>query len=207
MILDIIIILGVIISVYLGYKKGLTQLAIKLVALILSILITFILYKPVSAFIINVTQIDETIENIVYEKAYNIMDKNQNEENTQKNNFYEEVLKKQLEQNMLPKTAKTISINLIQFSVLIGLFVISKIAIMCLKSLAKFLANLPLIKQFDKIGGIIYGLIRIILITYVFFAIVQIYANINSNNLINNQINQSYISKIIYENNIINKLI
>ena len=207
MILDIIIILGVIISVYLGYKKGLTQLAIKLVALILSILITFILYKPVSAFIINVTQIDETIENIVYEKAYNIMDKNQNEENTQNNNFYEEVLKKQLEQNMLPKTAKTISINLIQFSVLIGLFVISKIAIMCLKSLAKFLANLPLIKQFDKIGGIIYGLIRIILITYVFFAIVQIYANINSNNLINNQINQSYISKIIYENNIINKLI
>ena len=62
-IVDLIIIAIVALSTYLAYKKGLVALAIKLCAVVISIVITLLLYKPVSNLIINTTSIDETIQN------------------------------------------------------------------------------------------------------------------------------------------------
>ena len=56
-IVDLIIIAIVALSTYLAYKKGLVALAIKLCAVVISIVITLLLYKPVSNLIINTTSI------------------------------------------------------------------------------------------------------------------------------------------------------
>ena len=68
--IDIVIVLIILLSTFLAYKKGLIAQAIKLVAVIISILLTLLLYKPVSNFIINTTGIDEAIQNGIYEKSY-----------------------------------------------------------------------------------------------------------------------------------------
>lgn len=208
MILDVIIILFIVLSVYLGYKKGFAELAIKLVALIVALLVTFFLYKPIATFVINNTQIDETIQNIIYEKAIDTINNKNSEDNQQttSQNFYENAIMQQITADMLPETARTIAINIIQFGVLIILFIIVKIAIICIKSFAKLLASLPIIKQCDKVGGILYGLLRGLLIVYVFFALMTIVNNVNNDNVIYTQIQQSYVSKVIYNNNIITML-
>ena len=72
-IVDLIIIAIVALSTYLAYKKGLVALAIKLCAVVISIVITLLLYKPVSNLIINTTSIDETIQNAILEKATDVI--------------------------------------------------------------------------------------------------------------------------------------
>lgn len=197
MVLDGIVILFVVLSVFLGYKKGFVGLAIKLVALIVAILVTFILYQPVSNFIINTTGVDETIENAIYEKATQAL-----KGETQENN-YTNALKNQLLDGTLPQTSRTLSINIIKIIVIIILFIVTKILIMCISSLANSLAKLPIVKQCNKLGGIIYGLLRGVLIIFVFFAVIELYTQITPQNAVYNEIEKSSISKMIYENNII----
>ena len=80
MVVDLIIIAMIGLSTFLAYKKGLVNLAIGLVAFIISVLITVILYQPIANLIINGTNMDETIENVIYEKANGVMQENKGED-------------------------------------------------------------------------------------------------------------------------------
>ena len=52
MIADIIIIAILALSIFLGYRKGLVELGIKLVSVIIAIVLTLILYRPITNIII-----------------------------------------------------------------------------------------------------------------------------------------------------------
>ena len=67
--IDIIFIAIILLSAFLGYKKGLVNMASKLFAGILAIIITLILYQPVSNAIIKNTPLQTKIENIIIEKT------------------------------------------------------------------------------------------------------------------------------------------
>ena len=69
---DVIIIALVVLSTFLAYKKGLVAQAIKLCAVIIAVIATLLFYRPVANFIINNTDIDETIQNSIYERAYGV---------------------------------------------------------------------------------------------------------------------------------------
>ena len=60
-IIDIILVLFVLGSVYLGYKKGLVKVAVSLVAFIAAIIITVLLYRPIADLIIKNTDWDEKL--------------------------------------------------------------------------------------------------------------------------------------------------
>ena len=68
-IIDIVLIAIIILSAFLGYKKGLVKLGAKLVAGIIAIILTLIVYKPVSNFVIAHTSIDEKIEEAIVENT------------------------------------------------------------------------------------------------------------------------------------------
>ena len=68
-IIDIILIAIVLLSAFLGYKKGLVKLGAKLFAGIIAIILTIIVYKPVSGMIIKNTNIDENIKNSIIQNA------------------------------------------------------------------------------------------------------------------------------------------
>ena len=72
-IIDVIIVAIILLSTFLAYRKGLITLAIQLVAFVIAIVLTLLLYKPVSNVIINVTGIDEAIQNAILEEANDIM--------------------------------------------------------------------------------------------------------------------------------------
>ena len=66
-VLDIIIAVVILANIYICYQKGIVKLAVGLIAVLVSIVLAIILYKPVSALIINNTQIDDNIEKAIIE--------------------------------------------------------------------------------------------------------------------------------------------
>mgnify|MGYP003319333125 CR=1 FL=1 len=72
-IIDLIIIAFIALSVFLGYKKGIVNLAIGACTFIIALVVTLILYKPVGNLIINTTGIDEMLQNTILEKVNEVM--------------------------------------------------------------------------------------------------------------------------------------
>jgi len=58
-------------------------------------------------------------------------------------------------------------------------------------SLLDFVANLPILKQFNEVGGIIYGLLRGVLIVCVCILMIGVFAKINPENELNKYQNSS----------------
>lgn len=193
-VVDLIIVAIILLSTFLAYKKGLIMLAIQLLAVIISIVITVVLYKPISNLIINVTSIDETIQNSILEEANDIMT-NKEEKSNQ--------IVETIQNNMLPETARTIAINIIQGAVILILFVISRIVLKFVSGLANLVSKLPIINQFNRLGGSIYGLLRGVLIIYVLLLIVNLSGRISPQNTVYTTVEESYIGKAMNENNIL----
>lgn len=196
-IVDIIIVAIILLSTFLAYRKGLITLAIQFVAVIIAVILTLLLYKPVSNLIINVTGIDEMIQDAILKEANDIM--TNGEENA--NQVVETI-----QNNMLPETARTISINIIEGVVILILYVAIRIALKFVTALANLVSKLPILNQFNKLGGIIYGILRGLLIVYIMLLLVNLSGEIEPQNKIYASVQQSYIGKMMNENNILDIL-
>lgn len=190
-IIDGVLIAIVLLSAFLGYKKGLVKLGAKLFAGIIAIILTIIVYKPVSGMIIKNTNIDEKIKDTIIQNATDVIDKNVPVENNITN---------QVENNILPEQAENLSKNVIYAVTAVVLFIVVKIILSIVISLMDFVANLPILKQFNEVGGIIYGLVRGALIVGICILLMGAYTKINPESGLSNNIQSTYITKMIYEN-------
>ena len=64
-IIDIVIIAIILFCLYRGYKKGLVGLAFSIVSFFAALIIAFILFVPVSSFVINNTEFDDNIKSAI----------------------------------------------------------------------------------------------------------------------------------------------
>ena len=74
-------------------------------------------------------------------------------------------------------------------------------------ALANLIAKLPILNQFNKVGGIVYGAIRGILVIYVVLLIVSFVGQINPQNKLHTEIQKSFIAKEMYSKNIVELLV
>ena len=200
LIIDIIIIAIIAISTFLAYKKGLIALAIKLCAFIIAIVVTFILYNPVSNLVINVTNIDETVQNAILEKTTDLINQ---EEITNQNETMQNLIN-QAKEGTLPEASRELAISIVKFGVMIILFLAVRIGLVFVTALANMLAGLPIIKQLNKSGGIVYGLLRGIILVYAIFMIMVIVQKVNPTMNIEENIKETFIAKYMYEHNVLN---
>lgn len=191
-IIDIILIIIILLSAFLGYKKGLVKLGAKLFAGIIAIIITIILYKPVSEMIINNTSIDEKVKDAIIQNTTSFIDENEQMQNN--------IITNQVEDKILPEQAENIAKNVVYAVTAIVLFLAVKIILSIVISLMDFVANLPILKEFNEIGGIIYGILRGILIVCICILLMGVYTKINPESTLNSNIQNSHLTKIIYEN-------
>lgn len=198
--IDIILIIIILISTFLGYKKGLVKLGAKLFAGILAIIITLILFRPVSNMIIKNTALDEKLENIIVNKTEDAIDENSKVSDNKYIQGAADNATNQVKEEILPEQAKNISINIINIMSAIILFIVVKIILSIIISLADAVANLPILKQFNEVGGILYGLIRGILIICILILLAGVFNKVNPNNNFSKEISNTYLTKIIYEN-------
>lgn len=196
-VIDIIIILFILASVFFGYKKGLISLAINILAFLIAMVVTLLLYKPIGNIIINNTTIDEKLQQMIQTKIEEFMENDDSKDSSSK-------LIESAKNGLLPDTARNLSINIIYGTTLIVLFIIVKICLLLINSLANQIAKIPIIKQFNEIGGILYGLLRGIIITYVILMVVQLIVTLNPKGALDNAMQESYLAKAMSSYNILN---
>ena len=196
-VVDLIIVAIILLSTFLAYRKGLITLAIQLVAVVIAIVLTLLLYKPVSNIIINVTGIDETIQNAILEEANDIMTNEEEGANQ---------VVESIQNNMLPETAGTISINIIEGAVILILYIVIRIILKFVTALANLVSKLPILNQLNQLGGIIYGILRGLLIVYIILLLVNLSGEIEPQNQVYTAVGGSYVGKMMNENNILDIL-
>lgn len=195
--IDLIVITIIALFTFIGYKKGLIKVAFGLVSFILAIVISVILYRPISNFIITSTPLDDYIEETIYERL-NSPETTDEETDNIVSNYYNNI-----KTSSTTVIASTISKSIINVSCMIIVFIVSKIILLFFKFIGDLIAKLPLIKQFNSAGGFLYGLLKGFIIIYSLLAIIAIISPIININKILTIINNSIITNIMYNNNII----
>ena len=137
------------------------------------------------------SQIDEKIKNTIIQNTENVIDENSKVPQTVTN---------QVKNQILPEEAENISKNVVYAITAVVLFILVKIVLSIVISLMDFVANLPILKQFNEVGGIIYGIIRGILIVCICILLSGVYTKINPESTLNNMIQSSSLTKVIYKN-------
>lgn len=215
LIIDLIVIAIIVLCTFLGYRKGLTGSLLKIVSFVLALIIAFILFKPVSNFVINNTNWDESLEQAIKQNMLKNDEKSTQEVKKESmpdviTNYINNAVENAADEAktaIVESTAKEVAILIINIAVAITLFIISKIILLLVKGLANILTKLPVIKQFDKIGGIIFGLLQSLVIIYIALAIISLISPLMANTEIIKAIQTSHIANTMYNNNLLLKII
>lgn len=218
-ILDLVLLAIFGLSVFFGYKRGLINVVFSLCAFVLSLIITIILYNPITNFVINNTQLDDNIKNAIIENGVISGDEDatdeeisdaEDSEDVSLNSYIQKYVGDTITSatnNVVEEAAGVIAEKVVAIIVAIGLFIVVRIAMIFLKFVIGGIANLPIIKQFNKLGGTIYGVLIGLVIVYVVLAVLFFIVSVNNNQTITNLIDTSILSKVLYAHNIILNII
>lgn len=218
-VIDLIIVGILVLCIALGYRRGLAGALLKLISFALALVIAFVLFKPVSNIIIDNTNWDESLtqgirEAIVSDSNEETTDEEENAEEQGMPTVIMEHINESVEaagdtakEAVADAAAEEAAIIIINAGVWIVLFIIAKIALFFVKGIANLITKLPIIKQFDKLGGIIYGILEAIVVIYIILAIISFVSPVLSGSGIIEAIQNSFIGSIMYHNNLLLKII
>ena len=208
-IVDIVILAIIVLCIIIGYVRGLTGSLIKIVSFVLSLIIAFVLFVPVSNVIINNTEIDENLEASIRNM---IIQEEQNENENMPEAITDYIGQKidqaadDAKEAIVDSTARDVALTIVKAGTWIALFIIARILLIFLRFITSLIAKLPVIKQFDKLGGIIYGLLEGLIIVYVLLALISFISPM-LNGTLANAIDESFVGSMMYNNNLLLKII
>ena len=216
---DLVIISIIASHAFWGYRRGLVGVVFKILTFLISILIMFVLYKPVSNTIMEHTKLDEWLSTKIAENIQgtglengNFAEYNNSNSNISKvvidelNSFVKEALKKS-EDNIVGYVSRNTAIQMIRIGTMMCLFIISRFFLLFIRFLAEILANLPIIRMFNRSGGLIYGVIKGFLVTYVILGIFSIASPFILSWGVLDAIQDSTLGNKMYNDNVIIKFI
>ena len=209
MIVDLIILVLIIIAIILGRHKGLTVCLVNFFSLIIALLVSLMLYRPVSNYIMEKTpignNIKETIkqnipmndEELKVDDSSILPEEMKNYINEQAQNANE--AKDEAIENVSTQLATEV-VSIVSF---LGIFIIVRAVLLIVKVLSRIINKLPILKQIDHLGGAIIGAIEGVILVYFAFAVISTISPVFENTKVLEYINDSYIGKMMYNNNII----
>lgn len=213
MIVDIIIILIVAMATFAGIKKGLISCVIDILAVIIALILAVILCRPITNVIVQETNFDESIKQTISQNIpLNDVDfKVEENSNLPKPivDYINEITANvnTSKEDAIEVLSTELTMGIISVIVFIAIFIIVRIVLALVKIVSKLIDKIPGLKQINKLGGGICGAIEGIIIVYAIFAVLSMISPIISNTIILEQIYNSNIGSIMYNNNMILKSI
>lgn len=199
-VIDIVLVLLLLGSIYLGYKKGLVSVAVSLIAFVAAIIITVFLFRPIGDLIIKNTDWDEKLQTTIENNINSMSTSNKDEaEKSITDNMIEGA-----KNEIVPGTSKTVAINIIYGGTMIGLFIISRVLLLIINLMADAITSLPILKQFNETGGIAYGLLRGVVIVYALIMLINLIISFNPQGALNDMVQSTVLTKYIINFNIFN---
>lgn len=206
--IDILALLIMLLSVYIGFKKGFLKTITGLASLVLSLILAITFYPLVSDFIMKTP-----VYNTVYESTTSVLagENAENEEVTEnetgKLNLPKDLTRK-IEKSVddakgevtstVAETTAGIAVKIV--SILL-IFILARIAIAIISLLAQLIRKLPIIGGFDSLLGAVFGIIRGLLIVYVLLMCVTFIASMSPDNAIVKGVKESEVVKLMYNDN------
>lgn len=214
---DLVIISILISNSYWGYRRGLVAVLFKVLVFVVSLLVVFLLYKPVSNTIMENTQIDEWLSTAIRSNLEGTTLDDGNLLEPTESNFSIAVVEminsfvtEALERAEVDPVGY-VSLHVAQFMIRVGtmllLFMISRFFLLFIRFAAELIGNLPFIKLFNKSGGLIYGIIKGFLTIYLILAIFSVISPLISSWGIISAIEDSTLGNKMYNDNFIVNLI
>lgn len=216
--IDLVIISIILSTTYIGYRRGLISVMFKIFVFLVSLIIVFILYRPVANFIINNTQLDENISNAIRVnlegaviKDGKIVEAPENSKISTSaanliNSFATDAVNN-AEEDAIEYVSIQLAEWIIRVGTMLGIYMISRIVLYFVKFASEIIANLPLLKTFNKAGGFIYGAIKGLLIVYLILTVFCIISPLLNSWGVIDSIEKSKIGSLMYNNNIILNII
>lgn len=215
MIYDIIIIALFLISIFLGYKKGFAKIVLKFLGFILAIGLAYIFSNSLAEYIYNNTTIGEKLNTSIEEKINGYI-KNEKEELKQ-DNYYESIEallssddKQGIEvgaTDIVSNATEKISMYIIKGAAFLLIVIIVNICVLLITFIFEGILNLPILKTFNKTGGIIISLLLSLTRVWIILGIISILSSLGITNNIIQEINNSIITKWLYNNNVFMNII
>ena len=122
------------------------------------------------------------------------------------NSFITDALK-ETTNNVVYYTASNIAYGMIRIGTMLILFMLSRFFLVFIRFAAEIIANLPIIKTFNKSGGLIYGVIKGFLIIYVVLAVFSIASPLIQDWGIIDAVQDSTLGSKMYNDNVIIKIV
>lgn len=213
---DLVIVSIIISNTFWGYRKGLVSVVFKIITFIVSLLIVFVLYKPVSQAIINGTEIDEKLTVALQENLTGLtIAEGSNDVFTVEGtntvsegmvslieSFVEEALQESAT-DPVQYVASKLAVFMVQTGTFLLLFILSRFLLLFVRFAAELIANLPIIKLFNKSGGLIYGVVKGFFVVYLILAVFSLISPIIYEFGIIQAILDSSLGSGMYNNNLI----
>lgn len=210
MIVDLIILAVVVIAVLLGIHRGLMVSLVNFFSFIIALVVAFMFYKPVGEFIIDRTDMGNDLKQIIQENLPMSGDEiMQIGEDSSLPKGIKDYINKQVQDvntskdDVIETISTQLSTDIIMVISFIGTFIVIRIALLIVKIVSKIITKLPIINQADHIGGAVVGAVQGIIIVYFAFAIISIISPALENTKVLQQIDNSFVGKMMYNDNII----
>ena len=221
---DIVLIIILMGNSAIGYRKGLIKIAFNLLSSIIAIIFVFVFCKPTTNYIMDHTQIPNSIESAISEKVEIIVQngvaqaenqiQGQVDKDVQNSADIMNILKifigdelgtimQQASNNIVQTLSHEITYKIISIVVFFGLFAIIRLLLFILRGYMEWVADLPFLDIINSAGGMIYGVISGIFLIYMVLAIISLLMPVYGNTSIVIAIQESILGSRMFNNNIL----
>lgn len=199
MILDIVLIVLLICMIIYGYIKGFIKIVAKLVSVIIAIVLAYLLAGIVGEWISNTNlgiNIQTEIENRVTNKLIN-------SEKDTTITIIEQNMEIQNQEVLVQKIIRYVFVGIGFVSV----FVVARILLWMVQKILENVFELPVLRTFNKLGGVISASAIYVIEVYVVLAIIKSVSTLEFMNDVVATINSTVITKVLYDYNIVANII
>lgn len=209
MIVDLIILIIMVSSIFVGLKKGLISCVIDIAAVLVALILAILLCKPITNVVIQNTNFDEDLSKTI---SQNIPLSDTDFKVEADTNLPEGVVNyingitenvNTSKEEAFNAIGKELASGIITVIVFISIFIIVRLVLALIKIVSKIIDKIPLLSQVNKIGGAICGAIEGAIIIYVIFAVISMIAPVIFNTNLLELIYNSNIGSIMYNNNLV----
>ncbi len=205
MIIDIIVILFVVLGAYIGYKKGIINVLTSFIAILVSLVLAFLLQMPV-ANLLRQSNVGTKLNTTINQGIKKAVDDNKSDiDNT---TLYSKIVKGILSDEQINEKSENITMFILKGLSFFAIFVIVTIIMFVIRGILNIVFDLPILNSINSIGGLGLGALKSILIIYIILALIAFISPIPEiSKNVNNGINNTNVVKILYENNLLVKII
>lgn len=220
-VVDIIVAVIIGLCIFLGYKRGLSKCLFKLATTLIAIFIAILVFRPFVDFVVRSTIIDENIQLSIEKVMNNGIEENGEEKDRNivkedsgipkpvaeyiNTNFKDTANERREE--AVSSVARGATLLIVNVACFIAIYVLVKIVLQIFAIIIDVMTKLPVIKQCNEVGGIIFGTLQGVFIVLIVMTIIAIIAPLTGAYEVANVVSQSHLGSFFYNNNIILNII